>query len=131
MIKLLFIALGGAVGTLFRYAVSKMGDSFFGGVFPAGIMIVNLSGAFIIGFLWGLFEESNIPSFFRAPIFIGVLGGYTTFSSYALESFNLFRDGEYKLALINIFASNIAGIILVFAGFIIAKIIITNMKGVA
>ena len=129
MIKLLFIALGGAAGTLLRYAVSIIGDRFYGSVFPAGILIVNLSGAFTVGFLWGLFEESNIPSPFRAPIFIGVLGGYTTFSTYALENFNLIRNGEYKIALINILASNILGIALVFIGFIIAKLLITNIKG--
>ncbi len=129
MFKLLFIALGGAAGTLLRYVVSGIGDRFSDGVFPLGTLIVNLSGAFIIGFLWGFFEESNIPSSFRAPIFIGIIGGYTTFSTFALESFNLIRGGEYKIALINILASNIFGIGLVFIGFILAKLFITNIKG--
>jgi CrcB protein len=129
MFKLMFIALGGAAGTLLRYVVSGISYRFSDGVFPLGTLIVNLSGAFIIGFLWGLFEESNMPSSFRAPIFIGIIGGYTTFSTFALESFNLMRGGEYKIALINILASNIFGIGLVFVGFILAKLFIINIKG--
>ncbi len=129
MLKLLFIALGGAAGTLLRYGISGISYGFSDGVFPFGTLVVNLSGAFTIGFLWGLFEGSNISSTVRTPIFVGILGGYTTFSTYALESFNLIRNKEYKIALINILASNIFGISLVFTGFIISKLLIANLKG--
>ncbi len=127
--KLLLIALGGAAGTILRYLVAGIDYGFSKSFFPVGTLVVNLSGAFVIGLLWGLFEESNIPPAIRMPIFIGVLGGYTTFSTFALESFNLMRDGEYIAALINILASNILGIALVFIGFILAKFLILNFKG--
>ncbi len=131
MVELLFIALGGAVGTLLRYAASGIDyGKFSNGIFPIGTLVINLSGSFAIGFLWGLFEGSNISPAVRIPILIGVIGGFTTFSTFTLESFNLMRDGEYKLALINILVSDILGIGLVFIGFILSKILIANLKGV-
>ncbi len=130
MLKLLFIALGGAAGTLLRYGISGLGYGLSNGIFPLGTLLVNLSGSFAIGFLWGLFEGANISPVLRTTIFIGILGGYTTFSSFALESFNLFREGEYKTALINILASNIFGIGLAIGGFILAGLLIANLKGV-
>ena len=130
MYNLFFIALGGAAGTLLRYFVSGIVHRFTSGSFPAGTLLINLAGSFIIGFLWGLFEESSLPPALRLFLFIGVLGGFTTFSSYALESFNLLKDGELGTAAVNILVSNIAGIGLVFSGFMLAKLIILNIKGV-
>ena len=97
-------------------------------VFPWGTMVVNLTGSFAIGLLWGFFEIQNISSNMRNFLFIGILGGFTTFSTYALESLNLFRDGEIKLAMTNMLISNICGLILVFAGFVLSKYIINLIK---
>ena len=115
MTKFIILAAGGAIGTILRYSISGFTYRFFSGVFPWGTLAVNLTGSLIIGFLWGLFEIENISSNVRNFIFIGILGGFTTFSTFALESLNLFRDGEVKLALTNILASNILGIVLVFS----------------
>ena len=128
MTKFILLAAGGAIGTILRYSISGFTYRFFSGVFPWGTLAVNLTGSLIIGFLWGLFEIENISSNVRNFIFIGILGGFTTFSTFALESLNLFRDGEVKLALTNILASNILGIVLVFLGFIIARNIVNLVR---
>ena len=124
MLKLLFIAIGGAIGALFRYAISGMTYRYLDNVFPWGTLVVNLIGSFIIGFLWGLSEKTIIPSNFRSFVFIGIIGSFTTFSTYSLETFNLFRNGEIKLALTNILINNILGIALVLFGFITSKYLI-------
>jgi len=128
MANLLFIGIGGMIGTLLRYAVSGLTYRYFDGVFPWGTLSVNLIGSFAIGFLWGLFERAVILPDVRVFVFIGILGGFTTFSSYTLESFNLLRDGEVKLALMNMLLNNILGIGLVFSGFAASKYLIAFLK---
>ena len=128
MLKILLLISGGALGTLFRYAVTGMTHRFYETNFPLGTLIVNISGSFFIGFIWSFWEQSNLHTNVRTFVFIGVLGGYTTFSSFAIETLNLFRDGEIKSALINIAANNFLGLIFVFVGFILAKWIINLLK---
>ncbi len=128
MTKILLLAAGGAIGTVLRYSLSGVTYKFFNGVFPWGTLAVNLTGSFIIGILWGLFEIETLSSNVRNFVFIGILGGFTTFSTFALESFSLFRDGEVKLAITNLLASNVLGILLVFAGFLIARYILNIIR---
>jgi len=123
MVRLAAIAFGGAVGTVLRYLVSGFFHQRWKAIFPVGTLIVNLSGALLIGFLWGRLEYSAVSHNVRTFVFIGVLGAYTTFSSFCFESFNLLRDGEINQAVVNILLSNILGIILVFAGFFASKAI--------
>lgn len=128
MTKIILLATGGAIGTLLRYSLSGLTYRLLDGIFPWGTLFVNLSGSFIIGLLWGFFEIETLSSNVRNFVFVGILGGYTTFSTFTLESFNLLRDGEIRLAISNILASNIFGIALVFAGFLISKYIINLVK---
>jgi CrcB protein len=128
MLKYILLATGGAIGTILRYSMSGLTYRLVNSVFPWGTIVVNLTGSFAIGLLWGFFEINNISSNMRNFIFIGVLGGFTTFSTYALESLSLFRDGELKLAMTNLLISNICGLILVFAGFMLSKFIINLIK---
>lgn len=128
MTKFILLAAGGAIGTVLRYSLSGLTYRAFNGIFPWGTLAVNLAGSFIIGLLWGLFEIETISSNVRNFVFIGILGGFTTFSTFALESFNLFRDGEVKLALTNLLVSNVFGILLVFAGFLTARYIINIIR---
>ena len=128
MVKIMLLATGGAIGTLLRYALSGLTYRLIDSTFPWGTLFVNLSGSFVIGLLWGLVEIESIPSSLRNFIFIGILGGFTTFSTYTLESFSLFRDGEIKLAMSNVLANNVLGIVLVFAGFFAAKYFISLIR---
>ncbi len=121
MTKIILLVTGGAIGTLARYGLSGLTHRHFDGNFPFGTLAVNLTGSLFIGIIWGLFEAENIPSHIRTFIFIGIFGGFTTFSTYALETLNLLRDGEIKVALINLLANNILGLVLVFFGFVAAR----------
>jgi len=128
MVKVAIIAFGGAIGAVLRYVISGFIHQHWKAIFPIGTLIVNLSGAFLIGFLWGIFEYSIVSHGMRTFIFVGILGAYTTFSTFCLENFSLFRDGEFTQAFLNILLSNILGIILVFAGFFVSKFITEIIK---
>jgi fluoride exporter len=80
-------------------------------------------GCFAAGFLaYSLFERFLVSETMRTVLLIGLLGGFTTFSSFGLQTFNLLRDGEVGLALLNIAVSNIAGLAMVWLGFNLARI---------
>lgn len=124
MTRLLVIGLGGFIGTLGRYWLSAVVARRYGETFPYGTLIVNLIGCFLIGFLFYLFYDRALASpTSRTAVFIGLIGGFTTFSSYGLQTFTLVRDGELLLALVNIGASNVLGLALVWVGYSLAKVI--------
>jgi fluoride exporter len=127
--RLVLIGIGGAIGAMSRYVVSGLDFKYSYGALPIGTLVVNLSGSLIIGFLWGLFEAVNVSSNIRMFVFIGILGGFTTFSSFALENFNLLRDGERNAVIFNIALSNLLGIFLVYVGYVFAKMITGFLKG--
>ena len=128
MLKLLNIAFGGAIGAVLRYWVSGLSCKVFSGGFPWGTLIVNLIGSFIIGLIWGLLEIVTISQNIRLFIFIGLLGSFTTFSTFSLENFNLIQDGEYWLVLCNIAISVVLGVGLVFLGFFLSRSILQILK---
>lgn len=120
--SVLFVALGGAFGSVFRYLVSTWTQTISTSIdFPYGTLTVNLIGCFIIGFLAQLAEARGVfTSESRAFIFVGILGGFTTFSSFGNDTINLLRDGEAMNALANVGANVILGLILVWLGRIVA-----------
>lgn len=122
--KILALLTGGAIGTLFRYLLSGWTYKFFEEVFPWGTLVVNLTSAFVVGFLWELFERWVVSPNVRTFVFIGILGGFSTFSTYVMETINLAREGETALALSNVVISNVVGITLVYFGIIAARYII-------
>jgi len=114
----LFVALGGALGSVSRYLVGTWVQTASQSIdFPYGTLTVNLIGCFMIGFLSQLAETRGVftPET-RALVFIGILGGFTTFSSFGNDSINLLRDGETFNALANIGANVIFGLALVWLG---------------
>ncbi len=121
MFKFLSIALGGAAGALLRYGVSGLISRSFSGGFPLGTLTVNLIGSFLIGLLWGVLEIVTISQNVRLFIFIGLLGSFTTFSTFSLENFSMLRDGEYWLVLCNVALSVVLGVMFVFIGFFVSR----------
>ncbi len=121
MVKILLILSGGALGALGRYALSGAVYRVAGALFPWGTLCVNLLGCYLIGLLWELSEFYTIGPATRSFLFIGVLGAFTTFSTFGLETVNLVRDNELSRALGNLLLSNGLGILLVFAGLWTAK----------
>ena len=117
----LSIAVGGAAGAVLRYLVSGWAYTLLGQGFPWGTLVVNLIGSFLIGFLWQLFEYVPISPNMRSLIFIGGLGAFTTFSTFAFESLNLFRDGDIRLGVLNILAADVFGILLGLLGVILGR----------
>lgn len=128
MIKFFYIAGGGAVGALLRYLLSGAVHSFTDSMYPWGTLAVNLAGSFIAGFLWCLSEEIMLSPQVKTLVFIGILGAFTTFSTYMLETLNLFRDGETGLALSNLLLNNVLGMVVVFAGFFLSQTFINLIK---
>jgi fluoride exporter len=122
--RLFSIGFAGFIGTLLRYWLSGVIARRYGETFPYGTLAVNLLGCFVIGFLFYLFYDRSLASpILRTTIFIGLLGGFTTFSSYGLQTLTLLRDGELFLALVNVVASNVIGLALVWVGYSLAKVI--------
>ncbi|MFA5089242.1 MAG: fluoride efflux transporter CrcB [Candidatus Omnitrophota bacterium] len=121
MLRFFIIGFGGAIGTILRYIMGGIDYRFSNGVLPVSTLVVNVSGSLLIGFLWGIMDRFTIPPNIRLFIFIGVLGGYTTFSTFSLETFNLMRDGEYRIAVMNAALSVILSVGGVFAGYIASK----------
>ena len=128
MLKIVYLLAGGALGSLLRYGISGLTHKYISGLFTWGTLMVNATGALISGFLWGLVEQKGISPNMRMFIFVGLLGGYTTFSTYALESMNLFRSGDTKMAIINLLANNLLAIAAVFAGYFLIRFLIVNLK---
>ena len=122
MLKTIFIGVAGLVGTLLRYWLSGVVARQYGETFPWDTMAVNLVGCFLAGAIFYLTEERFLLSpTLRTVILLGFLGGFTTFSSYGLQTFSLLRDGEFGLATLNIAASNIAGLFMVWTGYVLCK----------
>ncbi|HSV43200.1 MAG TPA: fluoride efflux transporter CrcB [Candidatus Bathyarchaeia archaeon] len=118
MLNVVSIALGGAIGAVARYSfggwLQQISRS---GIFPWGTLGVNLIGAFVIGVIWGISDRFLLSTQVRLFLMVGVLGGFTTFSTFCLENLNMLRAGETRMVLWNIGLSNILGLVLVYAGF--------------
>ena len=125
MVKILLLLLGGAFGTGCRYFLSSFVYSVFKKPsFPLANLIINVSGSFLIGLLAELFDARLLISpAVRVALLTGVLGGYTTFSSFSFETYSLLRDGEVGLAALNASASVFLGLAAVWLGVRLAQVL--------
>ena len=104
----LWVALGGALGSVARYACSGIAVRWLGASFPYGTLFVNVAGSFAIGLLAALVAADGrrlLSADARAFLLVGVLGGFTTFSSFSLETLNLARSGALGPAILNVAGS--------------------------
>ena len=119
---LLFIASGGALGAVFRYLVSNGVHTFLSRGFPFGTLTVNVVGSFIMGvcYVW-LIERLSLSSEWRAFIIVGLLGAFTTFSTFSIETLELLLSNHFAKALLNIVASVFLCILGSWLGVILAR----------
>ncbi len=124
MINLSLIALFGAIGSLFRFALIQATPKIIYLNFPVGTVLVNLIGSFLIGIVAALFERQLLSNEVRIFIVFGFLGGFTTFSAFTFEVFNLLKTGNYLNLFLYLFFSIIVSLILFYIGYKLIKIFI-------
>jgi len=120
--RALLITFGGAIGTLLRYLTSLAAARWFDSEFPYGTLIVNLSGAFIIGVVQQLgAEQALIPDSARLFLTTGMMGGLTTYSTFSYETVRLMESGAWHQAWINVLVTTVVCLSLCFLGMAIGR----------
>ena len=122
----LWIAFGSALGGVARYWLSEVVARRFGEAFPVGTLIVNVTGSFVIGLVATLTDPGGrflMSVTARQFVMVGVLGGYTTFSSFSLQTLNLARSGEWLYASANVLLSVLLCLSAVWVGQVVARMI--------
>jgi len=119
----LLVGLGSFMGGMFRYILSIFIHSKMVSTFPVGTMSVNILGSLLIGIVFGLSERSNLSVEWRLFLATGILGGFTTFSSFSNESLGMIREGQFLLAGSYILGSILLGLAATFIGIGIVKIL--------
>lgn len=117
MKTILFIACGGAIGAVLRYGASLGVYSLLGRGFPYGTLFVNVTGSLLMGLLSILMlERLNVGPEWRAAVLVGVLGAFTTFSTFSMETLNLMEQGDMMRAMLNIVVSVVVCLAAVWLG---------------
>ena len=116
------IGIAGALGALARYGLDGLVSRRVPSAFPWGTFVVNMSGAFALGFLMTLMtEQLTTAPWLRSALTIGLLGAYTTFSTLSYETYRLLEDGALGLAASNMLGSAAAGLVAVYAGVVAGR----------
>ena len=126
MLTYLWIAIGGALGSVARYACSSLAAHAVGETFPWGTLVVNVVGSFVIGFFATLTGPDGrwiLPPDARLFVTVGICGGFTTFSSFSLQTLNLVRAGELGPAFGNVVGSVILCLASVWLGYVAGALI--------
>lgn len=118
MVKLFWIAAGGGAGAVLRYLVAGLVQKFAGPSLPIGTLVVNVFGCLVIGLMTAALAGPYIVrDEYRLALLVGLLGGFTTFSTFGWETFALANDGQYRQAVLNVVLSNALGLCAVWIGY--------------
>ncbi len=124
MLKYLLIGLGAFIGANARYALQTWVAARWGADFPYGTLIINISGSLILGFFVTLVTQRvAVPTEWRVFVTVGLLGGFTTFSSFSVETLNLVQMGRWLPALLYLTGNVVLGLIGAYLGMILARAI--------
>ena len=118
---ILAIGAGSFIGGICRYLLSLWIHAKMATHFPLGTLTVNIIGCFFIGIVIGFFGKGLVSHEWKLFLTIGVLGGFTTFSAFSIETFTLFRDGHTGYALIYILTSVLVGLLVTYVGYLMVK----------
>ena len=122
MIRYLLVVIGGGTGALARYVAASAIMTRFGGKFPLGTLVINVTGSFLIGFLMTILTERfKVDPNWRLLLVVGFLGGYTTFSSFEWETYSSVRDGGLWTGMLNVVSSVMLGYVAVTLGSVLAR----------
>ena len=133
MLAYLWVGLGGAMGSIARFWLNGVVSRFLGETFPLGTLVVNVTGSFVIGIIAALVApegrlDSPSRTFATQFLMIGICGGYTTFSSFSLQTLNLLRDREWFYAGGNVILSVVLCLVAVWLGYLLGSVF-SSMKG--
>lgn len=124
MTAAILVGIGGFAGAITRYLVDRRVTALTGGTLPWGTFVINMTGSFLVGLVFALVvERAALNPHLRAPLMIGFLGAYTTFSTLMLESWRMIEDGAWLLAVVDIGGSILIGMIAVIAGVVVGRAI--------
>jgi len=122
LIRYLLVVIGGGTGALARYVAASAIMTRFGGKFPLGTLVINVTGSFLIGFLMTvLTERFKLDPNWRLLLVVGFLGGYTTFSSFEWETYSSVREGGLWTGMLNVVSSVMLGYVAVTLGSMLAR----------
>ena len=122
--RLLWVALGGAIGSSARYVLDGAVYRVLPATFPYGTFTVNVTGCLLFGLVLGIAEQRMaIGTLTRTFVLIGILGGFTTFSSFTFETLQLLRDGEWLLGTLNVVGQVLGGLLALWAGMTASRVI--------
>jgi CrcB protein len=124
MTTLLLVGAGGFLGAVSRFLIDGWVSGATGGLFPWGTLVINVTGTFALGLLFAVATERGVlPPEIRPPVMIGFIGAFTTFSTWMLESGRMIEDGALLAAFANIGGSVAIGVLALFAGLAIGRLL--------
>lgn len=118
---ILLVGTGGFIGSVMRYLLQVFVEKGMGSTFPLGTLIANVAGSFLIGIVFALAEKQIMSAEWRLFMSVGICGGFTTFSAFAFNNFNMIKEHTWNQLLLNVGGNLILGVFAVYIGIILVK----------